>query len=415
MPAAVALMLEGMPSPRDLHLHRAAGRVVVLVGSKLVAEYGETDLAMRNMVIVTLRRLGFPGWRVAEVCGLTPTYVSRLRTAASRQGAAALAGQDGPGRPRSLGEDQQDLARQWREQGESDLEIGRRLGVAGTTVARRLAARPAAGADAGLRREELEVAGPAPGAQPEPGPRAGSGQEEQQEEQQEEEEEDEEPVRGAGPAGAGRGGADGQPPSPPPGPGGPRITGGVFWSRYAGAMLLHAFTAHAGAGQVLEFAAGAGRPAGRPRRFGDVALLSVTSICFALGAETVEQIKHLTAACAGPLAGLAVLPHLRTLRPALAAIADAADPLALQEMAARAMLAADPVTSGVYYVDDHFVPYTGARPVAKGWNNKRGKAERGRADTHVTAHDGRAVCFVTGEPSGLTATLPKALAELKKA
>ena len=79
------------------------------------------------------------------------------------------------------------------------------------------------------------------------------------------------------------------------------------------------------------------------------------------------------------------------------------------------MLAADPVTSGVYYVDDHFVPYAGAQPVAKGWNNKRGKAERGRADTHVTAHDGRAVCFVTGEPSGLTVTLPKALAELKKA
>ena len=33
----------------------------------------------------------------------------------------------------------------------------------------------------------------------------------------------------------------------------------------------------------------------------------------------------------------------------------------------------------------------------------------------MTAHDGRAVCFVTGEPSGLTVTLPKALAELRKA
>ena len=84
-------------------------------------------------------------------------------------------------------------------------------------------------------------------------------------------------------------------------------------------------------------------------------------------------------------------------------------------MFAAAMLDADPVASGVYYVDDHFVPYTGAKPVGKGWNNKRGRAERGRADTHVTAHDGRAVCFVSGEPSGLTATLPKALAELKKA
>ena len=149
MSAAVALMLEGMPSPRDLHLHRAAGRVVVLVGSTVVAEYAEGDLAMRNMVIVTLRRVGFPGWRVAEVFGLTPTYVARLKTAAARDGAAALAGQDGPGRPRALGEDKRDLARQWREQGESDLEIGRRLGVAGTTVARRLAAGPAAGAGAG--------------------------------------------------------------------------------------------------------------------------------------------------------------------------------------------------------------------------------------------------------------------------
>jgi hypothetical protein len=33
----------------------------------------------------------------------------------------------------------------------------------------------------------------------------------------------------------------------------------------------------------------------------------------------------------------------------------------------------------------------------------------------VTANDGRAVCFVTGEPSGLAATLPKAPAELAKA
>ncbi len=416
MSAAVALMLEGMPSPRDLRLHRAAGRVVVLVGSTVVGEYAEGDLAMRNMVIVTLRRVGFPGWRVAEVFGLTPTYVARLKSAAARDGAAALAGQDGPGRPRALGEDKRDLARQWRAQGESDLEIGRRLGVAGTTVARRLAAGSAAGADAVPGQEELEFAEPgrdpelAEESRPEPRPQADSGQDQ---------EEEQGPGDGArlaaepGPgeaAGAARDGAGGGP--PPPERGGPEITGGVFWSRYAGAMLLHAFTARSGAGRVLESAAVG---AGRSGRFGDVALLSATSMCFALGAETIEQVKHLTAACAGPLAGLAVLPHLRTLRPALAAIADACDPLAVQEMAARAMLAADPVTSGVYYVDDHFVPYAGAKPVAKGWNNKRGKAERGRCDTHVTAHDGRAVCFVTGEPSGLSVTLPKALAELAKA
>ena len=171
-------------------------------------------------------------------------------------------------------------------------------------------------------------------------------------------------------------------------------------------MLLHAFLAQAGAGLVL--AAAAGGP-------GDAALLSAVSMGFALGAATTEQFKHLAAAEAGPLAGLAALPGLRALRPALARIADRTDPVALQRLFASAMLAADPVASGVYYVDDHFVPYTGAKPVAKGWNNKRGRAEKGRADTHVTAHDGRAVCFVTGEPSGLSVTLPKALAELKKA
>ena len=172
-------------------------------------------------------------------------------------------------------------------------------------------------------------------------------------------------------------------------------------------MLLHAFFARADAGSAL--------PASRDRRPADVALLTAVSMCFALGADTVEAFKHLAAADAGPLAGLAVLPGLRTLRPHLARIADAADPVAVQAMFASAMLSADPVTSGVYYVDDHFVPYTGAKPVAKGWNNKRGRAERGRADTHVTAHDGRAVCFVTGEPSGLSVTLPRALAELKRA
>jgi hypothetical protein len=172
-------------------------------------------------------------------------------------------------------------------------------------------------------------------------------------------------------------------------------------------MLLHAFGARAGAPNVLA-AAAAGQPAA-------ARLLAAVSACIGLGYATTEQFKHLAAAEAGPLAGLVALPDLRTLRPALAGIADRTDPLRLQQMFAAAMLAADPVTSGVYYIDDHFVPYTGARPVGKGWNNKRGRAEKGRADTHVTAHDGRAVCFVTGEPSGLSVTLPKALAELKKA
>ena len=81
---------------------------------------------------------------------------------------------------------------------------------------------------------------------------------------------------------------------------------GALWSRYAGAMLLHGFLAQAGAGTVL--AAAAGEP-------GDTLLLSAVSMGFALGAATTEQFKHLAAAEAGPLAGLAALPGLRALRP----------------------------------------------------------------------------------------------------
>ncbi len=390
MSAAVAAILEGMPEPRDLRMHELDGRCVVTAGSVVLFGYDAADIGMRNVALAALRQLGFRGRVVAALLGLSEAYVSTLWNAAKREGSAALlAGQPRPGRPDTVTRGQWELARGWRAQGVSDAEIGRRLGVAHTTIGRRLGPRervPGREGEAGWAPAEplFTSPGPEPEAQaqaeaaPGPGPEAG-------------------PAGGAG-AGAPPGG---------PGPAWPLVPDGVFASRYAGAMLLHAFGDRAGAGEILAAAAG-----GQP---GDVALLSAVSMCFALGAATLEQFKHLTAAAAGPLAGLAALPDLRTIRPRLAAIADSTDPVALQRLFAAAMLAADPVLSGVYYVDDHFVPYTGAKPVGKGWNNKRGKAERGRADTHVTAHDGRAVCFVTGEPSGLAVTLPKALAELKKA
>jgi transposase len=375
MSAAVAAILGGMPEPSDLHLHTASGRCVITAGPVVLFDYDAADVVMRNVAITALRRLGFTGRRVAALLGLTENYVATLHSAAVRGGSAALIQRAGPGRPGKLSEQDWAAAAAWRGQGLTDTEIGQRLGVAHTTVSRRLGPRrsPAAegpGAAAAPGQEEL----PVPPAEPEPA----------------------------------------STPDPAPAAAGPVIAEGVFASRYAGAMLLHAFTSATGAGPVL--AGAGGRDAGGAgRRFADVALLSAASICFALGAATIEQHKHLTAAHAGPLAGLAVLPDQRTLRPRLAAIADRCDPAELQAVFAAAMLAAEPSVSGVYYVDDHFVPYAGARPVAMGWNGKRGRAEKGRADTHVTTHDGRAVCFLTGEPSGLARTLPPALAELKKA
>ena len=387
MSAAVAAILEGMPEPRDLRMHEHDGRCVITAGRVVLFEYAAGDVVMRNIALAALRQLGFKGRVVAAVLGLTENYVATLHNAALRDGSAALVMQDRRGTPGKVTGEQWEQARAWRAQGASDAEIGRRLQVAHTTIGRALGPReqaPAREREPGWASAEPLFTGPEPEPEPEPDPGPGPG-----------------PGPGAGlpPAGGLRAW--------------PLPAGGVVRSRYAGAMLLHAFGGRAGAGEIL--AAAAGGEDGEDGRPGDAALLSAVSMCFALGAATTEQFKHLAAAEAGPLAGLAVLPGLRALRPQLAAIADRTDPLRLQSMFASAMLAADPVTSGVYYVDDHFVPYAGAKPVGKGWNNKRGRAEKGRADTHVTAHDGRAVCFVTGEPSGLTVTLPKALAELEKA
>jgi len=394
-PAAAAI-LNGMPCPADLRVHHHDGTTFVTAGQMMVACYSDGDIAMRNVAVAVARQLGFSGQRVAEVMGLSASYVATLHQRARRTGAAGLVRPSGP-KPKRSPADWAQAAR-WRQAGASEAQIAARLGVAQATVSRHLAGAgqqqlPSGGEPAGAP----DAAGGGPEPQPEPGREepAACPQRAAEPEPAPATEPETETARAAGLLAAGA-----------------RITGGQVTSRYAGAMLLHAFGARAGAGAILA-AAGDGGPGGR--RFADVALLSAVSTCFALGAATVEQFKHLTSACAGPLAGLAGLPGLRTLRPRLAAIADGTDPLELQAIFAAAMLAADPVTSGVYYVDDHFVPYAGAKPVGKGWNNKRGKAEKGRADTHVTAHDGRAVCFTSGEPSGLAATLPKALAELKKA
>jgi len=406
--AAVAQMLEGMPGPADLRRFEHGGQEIIAVGSRVLFCYPAADAGMRKMAVVTLTGLGFKVGLVAQVMGLRREYVSRLRTAAAAEGSAGLVRPRG--RPAKLSAARLATARGWHEQGISNVEIGRRLGVDDSTISRvlRNVAGPAPAAPA---QEELPGgAQAAGGAAPEP-------------EAAVPEAEPVPAVPGPGDAGAepaeagiaeqGAGGLAREP-VPQPGavpPGLARAGTGVVASRYAGAMLLHAFWDRIGAADVL---AGA-MPAGLARqRYDDLALLAVTSLAFALGAGSAEGTKHLIAAQAGPLAGIGRLPHLRTLRPRLAAIADGCDPLSLQRRLAAAMLAADAPGLQVYYVDDHFVPYEGAKPVPKGWNTKRRHAQKGRADTVVTDYHGRAVCFASGDPSGLAATMAGALGQLRE-
>src|SRR5260370_969223 len=121
--------------------------------------------------------------------------------------------------------------------------------------------------------------------------------------------------------------------------------GGALPSRYAGAMLAHAYLDRIGAEAIL---AAALPPALARPRYDDLGLLTATSLAFALGASSAEDTKHLIPAQAGILAGIGRLPDPRTLRPRLAAIAGACDPLALQRQLAPAMLAADAPGLHVY-------------------------------------------------------------------
>ena len=388
MTPAASAILEGMPDPSLLHRADRDGTTWILAGSVVLACYPSGDAGARNVAVAVCRQLGFGGRAVAAVTGLTENYVATLHNRALREGTAGLV--RAPGRPRKLAAGAWEKAARWRAGGASDSEIARRLGVAQSTVFRRLG--PAA------VQEQLPESGPAGGPEPQAGgPEAGPA------------------APGPGePAAPGPQASEPAAPEPSSRPAAePGSAAGTEAapSRYAGAMLTHAYYDRIGAEAILA----AALPPGLARpRYDDLALLAATSLAFALGASSAEGTKHLIPDQAGILAGIGRLPGLRTLRPRLSAIADHCDPLALQRQLGAAMLAADPPGLHVYYVDDHFVPYEGAKPVPKGWNTKRRHAQPGRADTMVTDYRGRAVAFASGEPSGLSATLPGVLAQLRQ-
>ena len=396
MTPAAAAILEGMPDPSLLHRADRDGTTWILAGRVVLACYPSGDAGLRNVAVAVCRQLGFSGRAVAEVMGLTENYVATLHNRALREGTAGLV--RAPGRPRKLAAGAWEQAARWRAGGASDSEIARRLQVAQSTVFRRLG--PAA------VQEQLPGGGPAGEAEPQAGgPEAGPAA----------------PGPG-GPAAPGPQASGPAAPEPEPGPGpepssrpaagpGPAAGTEAAPSRYAGAMLAHAYLDRIGAEAILA----AALPPGLARpRYDDLALLAATSLAFAPGVSSAEGTKHLIPGQAGILAGIGRLPGLRTLRPRLSAIAGTCDPLALQRQLGAAMLAADAPGLHVYYVDDHFVPYEGAKPVPKGWNTKRRHAQPGRAGTVVTGYRGRAVCFADGEPSGLSATLPPALTQLRQ-
>jgi len=377
--------LEGMPRAATLRLVASEGQVLVAWGNSLVCRYESDDNGMRNLVIVALTDAGRRIDEVARVFGLTATYVSILRGRAHRDGSAGLVKRRG--RPRKLSERQVARAQVWAGAGWTQRAIADRLGVARSVIG-----------------EVLARVGPAPVQDVLPEP-AAAVESELTDLADAEELDAEEP-------GTEESGTDAEVTVPVQVgngfTGSARIATGTRSCRYAGAMLLYPYLHMVGAGQV--FASLTGGPA---RRYDDLSVLTSATLAFALGVPAVEGTKHLRRADAGAATGLDLTPQLATLRARLGVLADGSDPLALQRGFAAGMLAADPADDPVYFVDDHFVPYAGARPVAKGWNTKRRHAQPGRDDTVVTDARGRAVVFSSGEPTSLSSNLPEVLDQLR--
>jgi len=367
------IALEGMPEPAVLRLHTSDGQVLVTCGRSLLYRYDALDIGMRNLAIVALTDADRRVDEVAAVFGLTATYVSILRGRARASGSAGLVRRRG--RPPKLSDGQVAKARVWAAAGWTQQAIADRLEVAQSVIS-----------------ELLARLGPAPVQEVLPEPVDAAPQTEPAEASTAEpasaEPVDTEPVH-----------------TEPVFAGSARISTGSFGCRYAGAMLLHAYLDRVGAQAI--FATLTGGPA---RRYGDLAILTTAT----LGIDTIEGAKHLRRAEAGAALGLGAVPELKTLRTRLGALADGTDPLQLQRAFAAGMLAVDPAGDPVYFVDDHFVPYAGARPVGKGWNTKRRHAQAGRDDTLLVDARGRAVVFGTGEPTGLSTTLPGVLTQLRE-
>ncbi len=369
--------LEGMPEPAVLRLVTSDGHILVTWGRTLVYRYEVEDIGMRNLAIVALTDAGRRVDEVAGVFGLTATYVSMLRGRARLKGSAGLVRRRG--RPRKLSERQVAQARAWAGSGWTQQAICERLGVARSVIS-----------------DLLARVGPAPVQESLPAPSNA-------------EPEPEFPAAWPDDTGTTVSETETRASAVAAFTGSARIGTGSYRCRYAGAMLLYPYLHRVGAQAI--FATLTGAPA---RRYGDLSVLTTATLGFALGAATVEGTKHLRRAEAGAAVGLTATPELGTLRARCSALAGACDPLGLQRAFAAGMLAADPAADAVYFVDDHFVPYAGAQPVAKGWNTKRRHAQPGRDDTLVVDARGRAVVFGSGEPTGLASNLPGVLAQLRQ-
>src|SRR5258707_15816229 len=117
-----------MPHPADLRVHHHEGPTFVPAGQMVIACSPGGEIAMRNVAGAVARQLGFSGQQVAQVMGLTDSYVATLHQRALREGAAGLVRPSGP-KPK-LSPQAWARAAKWRAAGAPPAPVAAPLGGA---------------------------------------------------------------------------------------------------------------------------------------------------------------------------------------------------------------------------------------------------------------------------------------------
>ena len=333
-----------LPPPIDVS--RIGEYEVVHIGATPIAQYRISDVTARRHVMVQLAEAGrVAGQEIAQRFGVTPVYVSQLRGRYRAGGSAMLtARRRGPKGPSKVTPQLAARVRTLRATGLSYHAIAEAL-AATTAVSfqtvRRILLRPPP-AQLPLPASDRDTAAAAP--------------------------DDGDTAAAAVPPTAV---ADGE-------------------TRYAGAMLLHVALTQMGLWSVFQtLGASVGRTA-----LSVAQVVGLIALGFALRLRSIEGFKTAMRRDFGRLLGVHAAPAVQTLRTRVHALAESVDPAELMRTLVEGWVALEPVWEGAYYIDGHFCPYSGGRPVPKAWHAKRRLVAPGQTDLYVHDASGRVLFFM---------------------
>jgi hypothetical protein len=352
--------------PPQLDVATMADREVVRIGCTPIANFVTSDITTRRHVMVQLAEAGgIKGIEVARAFNVTPIYVSLLRSRYRNHGASALsAARRGPKGPMKVTPRLEARVRKLRSRGMSYHDIARdvskRKKISYQTVRRILLTEPLEQQDLLPMSQTVE--------EPALPPLEAAAQD---------------LVFEQLPQGE---------------------------TRYAGAMLLHVALGLLGLWSVFaKLGAQLGRTKLQVKQ-----VVGIVALGFALRLRSIEGFKTALRRDFGMLLGLPVVPGVQTLRTHVAALAESVEPDLVMKKLLEAFVQLEPVWEGAYYIDGHFCPYSGSRPLAKGWNAKRRLVEPGQTDVYVHDAAGRALFFINRPLNDhLSKVLPKILEEIR--